>query len=202
MAIFLKLRKSPQNIIFSHGKQFFLIFDIILRIWVNFHQKIWIRELYTSILVKSANFGTFWHPRPTMVPNDTIFCQNVLKKSPNTVTERYLENLVLFWFKLNFEFFTFFRPLTNVSKTNKTMSYLKINNFFGFFMVDLVKFFYKNSNPHTISLNFFKEKVEKNHQKISQNSCFKIGVFCVIFLNFYFSKPLSNGLIKIGHLNY
>jgi hypothetical protein len=46
MTIFLKLKKSPQNIILSRQKQFFLIPGIILRIWVNFQKKILIRYRY------------------------------------------------------------------------------------------------------------------------------------------------------------
>ncbi len=44
---------------------------------------------------KKYQFSDFMHPSPTSVPNDTIFCQNVPNKSPNTVTERYLENFFL-----------------------------------------------------------------------------------------------------------
>ena len=36
---FFKLRKRSKNINFSHKNQVFLILDIILRIWVNFHKK-------------------------------------------------------------------------------------------------------------------------------------------------------------------
>jgi hypothetical protein len=106
MVIFLKLRKSPQNILY---------------------------------------------PSPISVPNDRIFCQNVLNRSPNTVTERYLENIFFFGQKFKFEFWAFFRAFTSCSKTNKIISYLKINKIFGFCMVDLVIFFYKNQ---AITLNF------------------------------------------------
>jgi hypothetical protein len=143
MTIFLKLKKMSKKIIFFHQKQIFLILDINWRLWVNFYQKIWIRYRSTSILVKSANFGTFCilvckKSQKTMVPNDTIFCQNVLNKSPDTVTERYFENLFFLGLKLNFEFLAFFWAFTRCSKTNKIMSYLKINKKFGFWMVDFV----------------------------------------------------------------
>ena len=58
MTIFLKLRKSPQNIILSRQKQFFLIPDIILRIWVNFHKKIF--HLSFMLIIDSMMSVKFW----------------------------------------------------------------------------------------------------------------------------------------------
>jgi hypothetical protein len=66
MTIFLKLRIRSENIIFSLQKKLFRIPDIILRIWVNFHKKILVRYRYTSILEKSANFGTFASHKPIL----------------------------------------------------------------------------------------------------------------------------------------
>ena len=122
------------------------------------------------------------HPSPISVPNDTIFCQNVLNSSPNTVTERYLENLFFFGQKFKFEFWAFFRAFTRCSKTNKIMSYLKINKIIVFCMVDLV-------NPIKITIHklFFyisdKEKCRKKSSKNRAKKVLKIGIFSVIFEN-------------------
>ena len=89
MTIFLKLRKRSKNIIFSHQKQLFLILDIILRIWVDIQPKNFDPLPIYFNFSKKCQFWDFLHPSPTSVPNDTIFCQNVLNKSPNTVTERF-----------------------------------------------------------------------------------------------------------------
>ncbi len=91
--------KVPKTF-FSCQKQFFLILVIIVRIWVNIHEKILIRYWHIKILAKSADFRTFCTLARSVYQMIPIFCQNVLNRSPNTVTERYLDKFFFFRAKI------------------------------------------------------------------------------------------------------